>query len=156
MKFNKPLNKCTVTTFCDVALLNSMVFSFFSILTKKLEVENKLQESEQRKLELDDEKQRKTTGVLALQEAATKRRNDIAQQKIDKLARKEAEGQHRVEQLERDQHRRIALANEKKNRVQTRAQELQSKKMEIEEEKVCASNLIGCEDSWLILNTCCK
>jgi hypothetical protein len=83
-------------------------------------------------LELDDEKQRKTTGVLALQEAATKRRNDLAQQKLEKLAKKEAEGQQRVEQLEKIQHRKIALANEKKNR----AQELQTKKSEIEEEKV--------------------
>jgi len=95
-----------------------------------------LQVSEQRRLELDDEKQRKTTGVLALQEAATKRRNNLAQQKLEKLAKKEAEGQQRVEQLEKIQHQKIALANEKKNRVQTRAQELQTKKSEIEEEKV--------------------
>ena len=108
----------------------------YSILNKKLEVESKLQVSEQRKLEMDDEKQRKTTGVLALQEAATKRRNDLAQQKLEKLAKKEAEGQQRVEQLEKIQHQKIALANEKKNRVQSRAQELQTKKSEIEEEKV--------------------
>ena len=66
-------------------------------MNKKLEVESKLQGSEQRRLELDDEKQRKSTGVLALQEAATKRRYDLAQQKLEKLAKKEAEGQQRVE-----------------------------------------------------------
>lgn len=135
MKFSRRLNKCTSIIWIISFLIPRFTLQS-SILNKKLEVENKIQESEQRKLELDDEKQRKTTGVLALQEAATKRRNEFAQQKIDKLARKEAEGQHRVEQLEREQHRRIALANEKKNRVQNRAQELQSKKLEIEEEKV--------------------
>ena len=135
MKFSRRLNKCT-SIICITSFLIPRFTLQSSILNKKLEVESRLQESEQRKLELDDEKQRKTTGVLALQEAATKRRNELAQQKIDKLARKEAEGQHRVEQLEREQHRRIALANEKKNRVQNRAQELQSKKLEIEEEKV--------------------
>lgn len=99
-------------------------------------METKLQESELRKLELDDEKLRRTSGVLALQEAATKRRKDLAQQKLEKLARKEEEGKQRVELLAEEQNRRIAMANEKKNRVQSRVQELESKKNEIEQEKV--------------------
>ncbi len=99
-------------------------------------MESRLQESEQRKNEIDDEKHRKTSGVLALQEAATKRRNELKQQKLEKIAKKAAEGQQRVEKLEQQQHQKVARANEKISRAQSRAQELQSKKSEIEEEKV--------------------
>ncbi|KAJ3358574.1 hypothetical protein HDU91_005170, partial [Kappamyces sp. JEL0680] len=88
------------------------------IQNKKIEVETRLQESELRKSEIDDEKLRKSSGVLALQEAATKRRNELVQQKLEKIAKKEAELGQRVEKLEKEQHLRIARANAKLSRAQ--------------------------------------
>ena len=110
------------------------------IQTKKIVAEIRLEESKQRRLEIEDEKLKKTSEILALQKAATDRRVRAEAEKHQKLAKKEAEGQQRVEELERLREVKKEMNLEKQKTVQSRALEIKTKKME-EEEKMVKSGI---------------
>ena len=95
-----------------------------------MEVESRLQESQQRKMELDDEKSRKSSEVTALQAAASTRREKANSEKLERLAKKDAEGIHRVEEMEREREIKKVKSIEKQLEVKTRAMEIQFKKIE--------------------------
>lgn len=94
-------------------------------------------ENEQRRLEIEDEKVRKTetTGVSALSRAATKRRLEIAASKSEKLARKEADQLQRAVELDQLKRTKVLRALERQKEAHERILEIRVRKVEVEEEK---------------------
>ncbi|KAI8846629.1 hypothetical protein BC829DRAFT_445185 [Chytridium lagenaria] len=84
--------------------------SALNIEARKHEVAQRHLDSEARRQEMEEERQRRLSGTAALQEAATGRRRQQESQRLSKLAREEERKRELEERRERGRGRRVAEA----------------------------------------------